>query len=244
MIDRFKRDWDFCEEGETLFVDKPLDWTSFDVVKKTKVLFGTRRVGHAGTLDPKATGLLILCTGRRTKMIDSFLSAEKEYTGTFELGVRTPSFDSETEVVERKDWSSVTPDLLERSVAELIGKQHQSPPMYSAVKIEGRPLYRYAREGKTVERTLREIEVYDFRLTGNAGPLVSFSITCSKGTYIRSLVNDLGNRLECGATLRSLRRIRIGEHRVDDAMTIEDLVALRDILRQRHLPEYETSDQA
>jgi len=223
-----KDKWDFQEEGETLFVDKPLDWTSFDVVKKIKTLFNVRKVGHAGTLDPKATGLLIVCTGKKTKSLDSYLDVAKEYTGAFELGVRTPSFDSETKVYEVGDFSHVTPQLLERTIKQFTGKIMQKPPMYSAVKIEGRPLYLYARKGKSINRSAREVEILDFRVTRFSPPLIDFDIICSKGTYIRTLVEDLGIALGCGCTLRSLRRTRIGSVRVEDAMTIDDLISLRD----------------
>jgi tRNA pseudouridine55 synthase len=206
-----------------LLIDKPLDWTSFDVVKKVRFTFQTRKVGHAGTLDPKATGLLIVCTGKRTKEIDQFVGLEKEYTGTLELGIRTPSFDSETEVSERGDSSAITDEAIFAAVAQMIGTQLQMPPMYSALKYGGRPLYRYARAGKTVVREPREILVSAFAIEAIRRPYVDFRVVCSKGTYVRTLVDDIGQKLGCGASLSALRRTRIGQFHVDDATTIEQL---------------------
>jgi tRNA pseudouridine55 synthase len=239
-----KIQWDFQDNGEFLLVDKPLDWSSFDVVKKIKVLFSVRRVGHAGTLDPKATGLLIICTGKKTKTLDSFQSEEKEYTGSFELGVRTASFDSETQVLETKDFAHVTENVLDLAVKRFTGKILQTPPMFSAAKIDGKPLYLYARKGKSVDRAAREIEIHDFQITGFFPPMVDFKVICSKGTYIRTLVEDLGRELGCGCTLRSLRRTRIGTHRVEDAMSIEDLMVLRQALESRAPQSYEVSEPA
>ena len=226
-MDLSKINWDFQESGELLLVDKPLDWSSFDVVKKIKILFNVKRVGHAGTLDPKATGLLIICTGRKTKTLDSFQNEQKEYTGSFELGARTPSFDSETQVIETKAFSHISQDLLDGAVKKFTGKIWQKPPMYSAAKFDGKPLYLYARKGKSVDRLAKEIEISDFRITGLSPPIVNFKVVCSKGTYVRTLVEDLGIELGCGCTLRSLRRTRIGNYSVEDALSIEDLVTLR-----------------
>lgn len=236
--------WDFQENGEMLLVDKPLDWTSFDVVKKIRSLFNVRKVGHAGTLDPKATGLLIVCTGKQTKTLDLFLNAEKEYTGTFELGVRTPSCDSETEVIETKSYAHVTPKLLDQAITKFKGKVLQTPPMYSAAKKDGKPLYWYARDGKNVERSAREIEVMDFRITKCSFPMIDFTVVCSKGTYIRTLIDDLGVELGCGCTLRSLRRIRIGSYNVEHAMTIQDLMSLRQTLESRYRQHDEVGQPA
>lgn len=236
--------WDFQDAGELLLVDKPLDWSSFDVVKKIKVLFGVRRVGHAGTLDPKATGLLIVCTGKKTKTLDTFQNEQKEYTGSFELGKRTPSFDSETQVVETKDFSHVSRAVLEQAVLKFVGTIRQTPPMYSATKFEGKPLYLYARRGKNVDRPSKEIEIFDFQVTAFVPPMVDFRVVCSKGTYIRTLVEDVGIELGCGSTLRSLRRTRIGPYRVEDAFSIEDLITLRGTLESRDEPHYEVSEPA
>lgn len=238
------RTWDFQEEGELLLVDKPLDWSSFDVVKKIKVLFKVRRVGHAGTLDPKATGLLIICTGKKTKTLDSFQNEQKEYTGSFELGKRTPSFDTETQVIETRDFSHVDRELLDRAIAKFLGKIRQTPPMFSAAKFDGKPLYQYARKGRSVERPAKEIEIFEFHITQFSPPIVEFNVVCSKGTYIRTLVEDLGVALGCGCTLRSLRRTRIGTYRVEEALTIEDLIALRQTVERRTEQHYELSESA
>jgi tRNA pseudouridine55 synthase len=213
------------KEGSVLFIDKPLDWTSFDVVKKVRSALHERKVGHAGTLDPKATGLLIVCIGKMTKSIDRFVGLEKEYTGSFELGIRTSSFDSETEVIERHDWTGVPAERIAELAKELTGAQMQVPPMYSALKYGGKPLYEFVRAGKVVERAEREIVVSQFSVDAERLPLVDFCVVCSKGTYIRSLIDELGQRLGCGAVLRSLRRMRIGAYHVRDAWTIAEMIA-------------------
>lgn len=244
MSPDFKTLWDFHDQGEILLVDKPLDWSSFDVVKKVRSLFHVRKVGHAGTLDPKATGLLIVCTGRQTKNINSFLELNKEYEGSFLLGVRTPSCDSETDVCERNDVSFVTLEILNATIKGFLGRQNQIPPMFSAAKFCGSPLYILARQGKTVERSSKEIEIKEFDISGYQQPLVKFRIVCSKGTYVRTVVDDLGTRLGCGATLQDLRRTRIGIHSVRNALSIEDLIELRDTLDRRQHREYEVSESA
>jgi tRNA pseudouridine55 synthase len=214
-------------EGQVLFLDKPLNWTSFDVVKKVRVLFDIRKVGHAGTLDPNATGLLIVCTGKKTKSIEQFVGLEKEYTGTCKIGERTPSFDTETAAHEWKDSSAVTEQQIKETARTYIGTQLQLPPMYSAVKYGGKPLYKYARVGRTVERVEREIHVSCFDIVDIRDQFIDFCIICSKGTYIRSLIDEFGSRLGCGATLTALRRTRIGDHSVAEAMTIEQLIEWR-----------------
>lgn len=231
-----------ADEGEMILVDKPLDWTSFDVVKRLRSLLNVRRIGHAGTLDPKATGLLIVCTGNRTKTISEYAGLEKEYVGMMELGVTTPSFDSETEPDSRTDSSSVTLDLLLEAIKKLKGVQQQVPPMYSAAKYGGKPLYRYARKGRTVHREPKEIEVKEFAILRFSPPFAEFRITCSKGTYVRSLVHDAGRLVGCGATLRTLRRTRIGMHTVDRAVTLDELAALRG--RAKKPMEVEDADRA
>lgn len=215
------------EEGEILLVDKPLNWTSFDVIHRLRRLFGIEKAGHAGTLDPKATGLLIVCTGKQTKNIGQFADLDKEYVGTFELGIRTPSYDLETEICERTDCSSITLAGLESVVNQFVGRQLQTPPMYSAVKHLGKPLYKYARKGETFARKAKEIEVHELSVVAFAPPAVDFRVVCSKGTYVRTLVNDIGNALGCGAVLTSLRRTRIGTYRVEDALTIEQLEGVK-----------------
>ncbi len=232
MVSREARELDWNGRGEILLVDKSLDWTSFDVVKKTRSLFGIKKIGHAGTLDPQATGLLILCSGPKTKEIGSFADLDKCYTGTMELGIVSPSFDGETEVTQQASPANVTEELLSSTVAAFRGKLLQTPPMYSAAKYGGRPLYKYARAGKTVDRMAKEITVTEFEVTRYENPLVEFRVRCSKGTYVRALVNDVGEKLGCGAVLRALRRTEIGPFHVADAMTIEDLTRLRNQLRE------------
>ncbi|MEX2117068.1 MAG: tRNA pseudouridine(55) synthase TruB [Bacteroidota bacterium] len=230
VVSRGAHELDWNGRGEVLLVDKSPDWTSFDVVKKTRSLFGIQKLGHAGTLDPQATGLLILCSGPKTKEIGSFADLDKCYTGTMELGIVSASFDGETEVSRLADPSNITEELLLACIAAFRGELLQTPPMYSAVKYGGRPLYKYARAGKTVERTARKITVSEFEVTRYKNPLVEFRVRCSKGTYIRSLVNDIGEKLGCGAVLRVLRRTAIGSYKVDDAMTIDELTNLRNQL--------------
>ncbi len=216
--------WDFNGAGEVLLVDKPATWTSFDVVRKVRNLFHIRKIGHGGTLDPSATGLLILCTGPRTKQLADIIGSAKEYTGTMRLGIVTPSFDLETEVSETRPWDDVTPEQVDAALRSFVGTREQVPPMYSAVKHRGRALYKYAREGKQVDRPARQVEITSFERKSWTPPDVSFRVVCSKGTYIRTLVHDVGTMLGCGATLAALRRTRVGEWTVDQAWTIEDLI--------------------
>lgn len=211
------------EEGKVLLVDKPMDWTSFDVVNRVRQLFHEKKVGHAGTLDPKATGLLIICTGKKTKMIDEFAGLEKEYETVMELGATTPSFDSETEIIERKEFGFVTEEQVNAVLQSFIGKQLQIPPMYSAVKHNGKPLYKFARKGRTIKRKPREVFIRDIEVISVQLPLVHFRISCSKGTYVRALVDDCGRKLGCGAYVKELRRTRIGNYSVADALSISSL---------------------
>lgn len=208
------------KEGAVLLIDKPLDWTSFDVVAKVRSVFHVRKVGHAGTLDPKATGLLIVCTGAKTKEISRFADLEKEYHGVMELGALTPSGDTETDVIERRTLDGITEERIRTTCDEFVGAIDQIPPMYSAIKVKGKPLYRIARKGKTVERKPRKVHVVQFVPTKVELPFVHFQVVCSKGTYIRSLVSDVGERLRCGAYLKSLTRTRIGEFALDQAYSI------------------------
>jgi tRNA pseudouridine55 synthase len=214
-------------EGEMLLVDKPRGWTSFDVVNKIRSLFHVRKVGHAGTLDPMATGLLVICSGRKTKELDQFMGLEKEYEGEMILGARTPSFDAETAVSERRSTDDITEERVRSVLGEFVGLQTQVPPMWSAVKVDGRRLYQYARKGQEVARSPREVSIASITPAKIALPTVAITVVCSKGTYIRTLVEDVGQRLGCGAYLTALRRTRIGPYRVDDAFTIEDLVRYR-----------------
>jgi tRNA pseudouridine55 synthase len=213
--------------GEFLLVDKPKAWTSFDVVHKIRRAFRVRRVGHAGTLDPLATGLLIVCTGRKTREIETFQHLEKEYEALMELGARTPSYDAETEIIERRGIEGVTADQVRETLARFVGPQRQIPPLWSAVKVKGKRLYEYARRGEPVERKPREVTISSIVPTRIDLPLVAFTVVCSKGTYVRTLVDDIGASLGCGAYLRELRRTRIGGYHVRDARTVEELVRAR-----------------
>jgi tRNA pseudouridine55 synthase len=217
------------DEGELLLVDKPSGWTSFDVVKKIRSVLRQRKVGHAGTLDPLATGLLLVCTGKRTKTIDAYVGLEKEYEGGMVLGERTASFDAGTPVLERHSLEHVSEERVRSVLDEFTGPQEQVPPMWSAVKVKGKRLYSLARQGKTVERRPRQVMIHSLTPTRIALPEVNFTVVCSKGTYIRALVDDIGQRLGCGAYLRSLRRTRIGPYCLSDALTIEELIAQKQV---------------
>ena len=214
--------------GEIILIDKPLDWTSFQVVNKIRWLirstFGIKKikVGHAGTLDPLASGLLILCTGKMTKSIEQFMGQEKEYTGTFTLGSTTPSYDLETEIDNTFPTDHITDELLHNTLDQFVGTIDQYPPIFSALKKDGKRLYEFAREGIEVEIPTRKVNIRSFELTQKALPKVDFKVICSKGTYIRSLVNDFGKALNSGAHLSALRRTRIGEFNIEQAVSIED----------------------
>lgn len=211
------------DPGKVLLVDKPLEWTSFDVVKKLKYKLKVKKIGHAGTLDPLATGLLILCTGKMTKQINTYQAQEKEYTGTFVIGSSTPSYDLETEINETRDISSLTKEKLEETAKTFIGVIEQVPPIFSAVKVDGKRAYKSARKGEEVKLKSREVTISEFQLTRISLPEVEFRVVCSKGTYIRSLARDFGLALDSVAHLSSLRRTRIGEFKVDSAKTIEEI---------------------
>jgi tRNA pseudouridine55 synthase len=217
-------------DNTCLLVDKPAAWTSFDVVNKLKRMFAFRKVGHAGTLDPMATGLLICLFGRATKQVEHFMDLPKEYEGVIRLGETTPSFDAETEVIERKSIDHLSDGDLERERVKLTGDLLQTPPMYSAIKVGGERLYRKARRGEVIERAPRSVTIYEFAFTGRNGSDISFRIQCSKGTYVRSLAHDFGQHLGVGAHLSLLRRTRIGSYSVRDAWSVPDLdrtVAIR-----------------
>ena len=213
--------------GEIILIDKPLEWTSFQVVNKIrwiiKSTYGIKKikVGHAGTLDPLATGLLIICTGKMTKSIEQFMGQEKEYTGTFTLGATTPSYDLETPINMEFPIDHIDEEMLQATLSKFIGPIDQQPPVFSALKKDGKRLYEYAREGTQVEVPHRKVNVHDFNLTQIDLPNVDFRVSCSKGTYIRSLTNDFGKALNSGAYLTGLRRTRIGDFNIEKALSIE-----------------------
>ena len=212
------------QSGKVLLIDKPLTWTSFDAVKKIRIATGVSKVGHAGTLDPLATGLLIICTGKYTKKINEFMAAEKEYTGSFTLGATTPTYDLEAEPVLKGDFSIISEEKIITTTDQFTGNILQVPPAHSAIKKSGTPAYVLARKGKEVKMDPRPVTISTFEITKIDLPLVYFRVVCSTGTYIRSLANDFGEALGCGAYLSALRRTRIGEFKVDDAESIESFV--------------------
>lgn len=216
--------------GEVFLIDKPLTWTSFDVVKKMKGILKAKKIGHAGTLDPLATGLLVVCTGKKTKTIPAIQDAEKEYTGTFYIGATTTSFDRETEFDQEFETNHIDSEVLENAVSSLTGPLMQVPPMHSAVKFNGKRAYEMARKGETVELAAKPIIIKEFEITRFELPEVDFRIVCTKGTYIRSIARDLGKALNSGAHLTALCRTRIGSYMLKDAITIDDLIAKHQII--------------
>ena len=214
---------DKYNNGKTLLVDKDLDWTSFDVVKKIKNIIKCKKVGHAGTLDPLATGLLIICTGKNTKKINDIQNQDKVYTGEFILGKSTPSHDLETEFNSQKDIKNITSNRIEEVSKRFVGEQLQRPPKFSAVKVNGKRAYEYARDNKEVKIKEKNINIHEFKITEFNLPNISFKISCTKGTYIRSIARDFGEKLGCGAVLSKLRRTEIGNYNVEDAFKVNDL---------------------
>lgn len=223
------------KEGQVLLIDKPLTWTSFQAVNKLRWAIRKAyaikkiKVGHAGTLDPLATGLLVICTGKMTKQINTFQGQEKEYTGTFVVGSTTPSYDLETEIDATFPINHISEDLIHRTTKQFIGKIEQFPPVFSAIKKDGKRLYEFARAGEAVEIKSREIEISEFEITEintleNSIEL-NFRVVCSKGTYIRSLAHDFGKALNSGAHLSVLRRTRIGDFEVKNALSPEDFIS-------------------
>ena len=210
------------DPAQVLLVRKPEGWTSFDVVHRLRHLLRVKKAGHAGTLDPMATGLLIVCTGSKTKEIGRYQGMEKEYRVTMVLGARTASFDAETPVTERRSTDAITEAQIREVLSGFVGSQAQTPPMWSAAKVGGTRLYKLARKGKTVERAPREIFVRSMTLVRIEMPAVEFVVACSKGTYVRTLVDDIGMQLGCGAYVAALERTRIGDFRLEDALSIED----------------------
>lgn len=223
-------------EGQLLLIDKPLNWTSFQVVNKIrwelKNKFGIKKlkVGHAGTLDPLATGLLLVCTGKMTKKISEIQALVKEYTGTFTLGATTPSYDLETPIDGTFPIDHLDDNALKEVINQFTGVVDQYPPVFSAIKKDGKRLYEYARKGEEIKINSRQVEILAFELTKIKLPTIDFYVKCSKGTYIRSLANDYGKALGSGAHLSSLRRTAIGLHRIEDAYTIEQITAQLEVI--------------
>jgi len=212
------------ESGYTILVDKPKDYSSARVVNIIKKMLKVKKAGHSGTLDPKATGLMIVCTGKMTKELSSLLGSEKEYEGVFLLGESTKSFDSETEVIEKKPVDNISVDIINETAKKFTGEIEQVPPMYSAIKHKGKPLYKYAARGQEIERNPRKVFIKEFDITKISLPEVSFRVLCSKGTYIRTLANDFGISLGTGAYLKELRRTKVGGYNVCDAVKLEEIL--------------------
>ena len=222
---------DDFQSGQVILIDKPLNWTSFQLVNKLRWVirkaFNIKKikVGHAGTLDPLATGLLIICTGKKTKEISTYQAQTKTYIGTFTLGSTTPSFDLETEIDKTFPIEHITEHLIKETTQHFIGEIEQYPPVFSAIKKNGKRLYEFAREGQEVDIKSRTITIETFEITKIYLPLVDFRVVCSKGTYIRSLAHDFGKALNSGAHLSSLRRTKIGDFSVESAISIDEFVA-------------------
>ena len=218
------------KNGQVLLIDKPLNWTSFQAVNKLRwhirKTFNIKKikVGHAGTLDPLATGLLVICTGKMTKQINEFQAQVKEYTGTITLGSTTPSFDLETDIDKTYPTEHITEELIKKTTKQFIGAIDQYPPVFSAIKKDGKRLYEFARAGEKVEIRPRTINISEFEITNINGLEIGFRVVCSKGTYIRSLANDFGKALQSGGHLTALRRTKIGDFHVDNALSIESFI--------------------
>ncbi len=232
------------KNGQVLLIDKPLTWTSFQVVNKLRWEIRQRfnikkiKVGHAGTLDPLATGLLIICTGKQTKQIDTYQGQVKEYTGTFTLGGTTQSYDLETEIDNTFPTAHITEELLYETTKQFVGEIQQKPPIFSAIKKDGKRLYELARKGETTEIKERTVTVTSFEITKINLPAVDFRIICSKGTYIRSIAFDFGKALNSGGHLSALRRTKIGEFSVDNALSVAGFIEnLKDNSEETKTPE-------
>lgn len=219
-------------EGKVLLIDKPLHWTSFDAVKKVRILTGISKVGHAGTLDPLATGLLIICTGKFTKKINEYMGMEKEYTGSFTLGAITATYDLESEETHHKDISHLTAEMIRQATIPFTGRILQVPPIHSAIKKEGKPVYLAARKGEDIVLEPRPVTIFEFEITSIELPKVEFRVVCSTGTYIRSLANDFGKELGVGAYLSKLCRTRIGNFPLTEAQSLQQFEAEIKILKQ------------
>lgn len=209
-------------EGKVLLIDKPLEWTSYDVIRKLRKIINIKKIGHAGTLDPLATGLLIVCTGKFTKKINEYMAQEKEYTGTITLGAVTSTYDRESEPENFKSLDGITQEIIKEKTKQFTGEILQTPPIHSAIKQNGKPVYLMARKGLNVVLEPRKISIKEFEITKIDLPVISFKVVCSTGTYIRSLANDFGVALGCGGYLSELRRTRIGNFKVEKAMTMEE----------------------
>lgn len=220
-------------EGKALLINKPLHWTSFDVVRKIRSTIKIKKVGHAGTLDPLATGLLIVCTGKFTKKINEYMSREKEYTGSFTLGASTPTYDLESEPENFRDYNHITESQLHEATKQFTGQIQQVPPAHSAIKQDGRPVYEMARKGIAVKLEPRTLFIKEFTITDIELPKLYFKVVCSTGTYIRSLAHDYGNALGCGAYLSSLCRTRIGEFTLENAMSMESFQEMAEEMKQQ-----------
>jgi tRNA pseudouridine55 synthase len=209
-------------DGQVILLNKPLRWTSFDAVKKIRILTGVSKVGHAGTLDPLATGLLIICTGAFTKKINTYMAQEKEYTGSFTLGSTTPTYDLESNPVDFKPWNHLQVADIHAATTPFTGEIYQTPPIHSAIKKDGKPAYLAARKGEDIQLEPRKITIHAFEITRIDLPVIDFRVVCSTGTYIRTLAHDFGIHLGVGAHLSSLCRTRIGDYDLRAALTIED----------------------
>ncbi len=225
------------KNGQVLLIDKPLKWTSFQVVNKIRWEIKQRfnlkkiKVGHAGTLDPLASGLLIICTGKFTKKINEFQAQQKEYTGTFTLGGTTPSYDLETEINNTFSTKHINTKLVQEAVQHFIGEIEQKPPIFSAIKKDGKRLYEHARAGEIVQIKSRKVSIHSFKILNFVAPNINVEISCSKGTYIRSIAHDFGIALKSGAHLSQLRRTKIGDYNVKNAETIEEFIARLNLLQ-------------
>ena len=212
------------EEGAVILIDKPLHWTSFDVVRKIRNTLRIKKTGHAGTLDPLATGLLIVCTGKFTKKINEFMAQEKEYTGSITLGAVTPTYDLESLPEQQKDISEINIEKIKETIKSFTGEIQQLPPIYSAIKQQGKPMYELARRGESVEMKPRTVFIKSFDIIEYNLPVLTFKIECSTGTYIRSIANDLGAELGCGGYLSELRRTRIGNLHISEGQSVDEFL--------------------
>lgn len=219
------------QEGGFLLIDKPIRWTSFDVVKKLRNISRIKKIGHAGTLDPLATGLLIICYGKYTKKIESMQAQEKGYIGSFELGKTTPSFDLETAIDNEYPIDHITPQFLEKKLELFRGDIKQVPPQFSAVKVNGKRAYEHARKGKKIELKIRDTHISKFEVDHSSFPTLKFKIQCAKGTYIRSLARDFGFAIDSGAYMSSLTRTSIGDYLLSDAVQISDIRDTEDFFK-------------